>query len=49
VRTWIAIFIASTIAGFIPLLWGDDLLSVGGVLFSGLGALVGLWWAKRTE
>jgi hypothetical protein len=46
-RTWIAIFVASTIAGFIPELWGSDLLSLWGVLFSGLGAFVGLWWAKR--
>jgi hypothetical protein len=48
-RTWIAILVASTIAGFIPELWGANLLSLWGVLFSGLGAFVGLWWAIRTE
>jgi hypothetical protein len=48
-RTWTAIFVASTTAGFIPELWGGDLLSLWGVLFSGLGAIAGLWWAKRTE
>lgn len=47
-RTWIAIFIASTIGGFIPELWGDDMLSLWGVVFSGIGAFVGLWWAVRT-
>jgi hypothetical protein len=48
-RTWIAILVASTIAGFIPEFWGADLLSLWGVLFSGLGAFVGLWWAIRTD
>jgi hypothetical protein len=48
-RTWIAIFVCSTIVGFIPLLWGDDLLSLWGIIFSGIGAFVGLWWAKKTE
>jgi hypothetical protein len=47
VRTWIAIFVASTITGLIPQLWGGDLLSLWGVLFSGLGAFLGLWWAKE--
>ena len=32
---WIGIFIGSTIGGFIPALWGDDLFSYSGVLFSG--------------
>jgi hypothetical protein len=44
-RTWIAILIGSTIGGFVPALWGGDLFSVAGVLWSGIGALVGLWLA----
>ena len=46
---WIAIFIGSTIGGFIPLMWGDDMLSYSGVLFSGIGAFVGLWFGSRYD
>jgi hypothetical protein len=46
-RTWIAILVASTIAGFIPELWGADPLSLWGVLFSGFGAFIGLWWSLK--
>jgi hypothetical protein len=47
-RTWIAILIGSTIGGFVPALWGGEMLSVAGVLWSGIGALAGLWIANRT-
>jgi len=40
---WLWIFIGSTVGGFIPELWGDDLFSYTSVLLSGLGAFVGLW------
>jgi uncharacterized membrane protein YeaQ/YmgE (transglycosylase-associated protein family) len=46
---WIGIFVGSTIGGFIPGLWGDDMLSYSGVLFSGLGAFVGLWLGSRVS
>ncbi len=42
--TWLLIFIGSTIGGFIPELWGADLFSYSSVLFSGIGAFVGLWF-----
>jgi len=42
-RIWIGILIGSTIGGFVPALWGADLLSFSGVLFSGIGAIVGLF------
>jgi hypothetical protein len=45
-RIWIAIFIGSTIGGFVPALWGGDMLSVAEVLWSGIGALAGLWVAN---
>jgi hypothetical protein len=47
-RIWIAIFIGSTIGGFVPALWGGDMLSVAGVLWSGIGALAGLWVVNVT-
>jgi predicted MFS family arabinose efflux permease len=40
---WLGIFVGSTIGGFIPELWGADLLSYSSVLLSGIGAFVGLW------
>jgi hypothetical protein len=40
---WIGILIGSTIGGFIPALWGGDLLSYSGLLLSGAGAFAGLW------
>jgi hypothetical protein len=44
---WVYVFIGSTIGGFVPELWGADMISYAGVLFSGIGALVGLWVANR--
>jgi hypothetical protein len=46
---WIGIFIGSTIGRFIPLIWGDDMLSYSGVLLSGIGAFVGLWLGSRYD
>jgi hypothetical protein len=46
---WIWIFIGSTIGGFIPELWGGDMLSYSGVLLSGVGAVVGLWLGSRAS
>jgi hypothetical protein len=41
-RIWIGILIGSSIGGFIPELWGAGLLSYSSILFSGIGAFVGL-------
>jgi predicted MFS family arabinose efflux permease len=48
-RYWLAVLIGSTIGGFVPALWGGELLSYAGVLFSGIGAVLGLWIADRTR
>jgi hypothetical protein len=40
---WLGIFIGSTIGGFIPELWHAGAFSYTSVLFSGIGALAGLW------
>jgi hypothetical protein len=45
-RTWIAILVGSTIGGFVPALWGGDLLSYAGVLWSAIGAVAGVWIAN---
>jgi uncharacterized membrane protein YeaQ/YmgE (transglycosylase-associated protein family) len=46
-RIWIGILIGSTIGGLIPELWDADLISYSSVLFSGIGAFVGLWIASK--
>jgi hypothetical protein len=40
---WLGILIGSAIGGFIPELWHADAFSYTSVLFSGIGALAGLW------
>jgi len=40
---WLGIFVGSTIGSFVPLLWGDSLLSFSSIIFSGIGAFLGLW------
>lgn len=41
-RIWIGILIGSSIGSFIPEQWGAGLLSYSSILFSGIGAFVGL-------
>jgi hypothetical protein len=48
-RIWLGVLVGSTIGGFIPALWGADLMSYSGVLFSGIGAFVGLWIGYKTS
>ena len=40
---WLGIFIGSTLGSFIPLLWGEGLLSFSSIIFSGIGGFLGLW------
>ena len=40
---WISMTIGSTIGGMIPNLWGASFLSFSSILFSGLGAIAGIW------
>lgn len=35
--------VGSTIGGFIPALWGDSFLSFSSIIFSALGAMVGIY------
>jgi hypothetical protein len=45
-RTWIAIIIGSAIGGLVPALWGGEMLSYADVVWSGIGAVAGLWVAN---
>ncbi len=44
---WIGIFIGSTIGGYVPMLWGAELLSVSGVIGSVIGGLLGIYAAYK--
>lgn len=43
VMIWIGMFVGSTVAGFIPELWGSSFLSMAGFFCSVAGALIGIW------
>lgn len=40
---WLGIFVGSTIGGFVPALWGASMFSMSGIIFSGIGAFVGIY------
>ena len=44
---WIGLFVGSSIGGALPLLWGDDMLSLAGVGLSVVGAIVGIFGGYR--
>jgi hypothetical protein len=44
---WFGIFIGSAIGGLIPELWGAGTFSYSSVVFSGIGALAGLWMGLK--
>ena len=44
---WLGLLVGSTIGGFVPALWGDDMLSVSSVILSGVGGIVGIWLGYR--
>jgi hypothetical protein len=35
------------VGGYLPALWGGDLLSMTGVVLSGVGGVVGIWLGYR--
>jgi hypothetical protein len=40
---YLGMIIGSIIGGYIPILWGAGLISYSSVLFSGIGAIIGVW------
>jgi len=44
---WIGLFVGSAIGNMVPMLWGGDAISISGVLFSTVGAIVGIWVGYR--
>ena len=39
----VALSIGGFIGGYIPTLWGGDMLSFAGLFFSTLGSIAGIW------
>jgi hypothetical protein len=40
---WIGLSIGSLVGGYVPLLWGADVLSFSPLLFSAAGGILGIW------
>ena len=44
---WLGLTIGSAAGGYLPALWGGDLLSLSSVMLSAVGGLVGIWLGYR--
>jgi len=44
---WIGMIIGSSIGGYLPALWGGELISFSGILCSLVGGLLGIWAGYR--
>jgi hypothetical protein len=40
---WTGFVVGSTLAGLLPTLWGDDMLSVAGLVLSTVGGMLGIF------
>ena len=40
---WIGVAVGSTAGGYVPVLWGADMISFSGLLGSVVGGLLGIW------
>jgi hypothetical protein len=39
---WLGLIVGSTVGGLVPLLWGDDVISVAGIALSAVGGIAGI-------
>jgi hypothetical protein len=37
----------SLIGGYVPALWGGDAFSVSGIIWSGVGGILGIWFGFK--
>ena len=44
---WIGLMVGSALGGYLPALWGGDLISFSAVLLSAVGGGVGIWLGYR--
>lgn len=47
VLIYLGMIIGSIIGGYIPVLFGAGLISYTSILFSGIGAIIGVWIANK--
>ncbi|MGH7141274.1 MAG: hypothetical protein ACREGH_01405 [Minisyncoccia bacterium] len=40
---WIGMLVGGTAGGFVPDLWGAGMFSFSGIIFSAVGAILGIW------
>jgi uncharacterized membrane protein YeaQ/YmgE (transglycosylase-associated protein family) len=45
----LGLFVGSTIGGFIPELWGADMFSLSGFVWSFIGGIAGIWAGYRVS
>jgi hypothetical protein len=44
---WIAMTVGSTAGGFVPILWGGEVISFAAMLLSAIGGFAGIWFGYR--
>lgn len=44
---WLGLAVGSGIGGYLPALWGGDLISLSSVVLSAAGGIVGIWLGYR--
>jgi len=44
---WTGLFFGSGIGGFVPLMWGGEMLSLWGVATTAAGGIAGMWLGYR--
>jgi hypothetical protein len=44
---WIGLTVGSAVGGYLPALWGGNLISLTSVALSAVGGIVGIWLGYR--
>jgi hypothetical protein len=44
---WVWMVVGSTLGGCVPMIWGQDLFSFSSVLFSAIGAIIGIYFGYK--
>lgn len=40
---WLGMFVGFTVGSFIPMLWGDNMLSFSSIILTAVGGIVGIY------
>jgi len=46
---WLGILLGSAVGGYVPSLWGAEVLSFSSILGSLIGGLIGIWVAYKVS